>query len=90
MSMRSATGNTGRKHLCFDRLLDEQPYWALCFWLLGAALVLAGSAVISLTATPLVLPLQALFFAALFAWAVWRCLRLATRPRAAGSARRKC
>ncbi|QFI63718.1 hypothetical protein D0Y83_10935 [Qipengyuania flava] len=71
MSMRSATGNTGRKHLCFDRLLDEQPYWALRFWLLGAALVLAGSAVISLTAKPLVLPLQALFFAALFAWAVW-------------------
>lgn len=71
MSERSPVANTGRKHLCFDRLLDEQPHWALRFWLLGAALVLAGSVVFSLTATPLVLVLQALFFAALFTWAVW-------------------
>jgi hypothetical protein len=71
MSKRSAAANTGRKHLCFGRLLDEQPHWALRFWLLGAALVLTGSAVLSLTASPLVLALQALFFAALFAWAVW-------------------
>ena len=35
MRARSVAENTGRKHLCFDRLLDEQPDWAL--WPLFAA-----------------------------------------------------
>lgn len=71
MSNRPVAGMTTRKHLCFDRLLEEKPGWAARYRLLGAALVVVGSAVLSLPREPYAFALQAVFFMLVFAWTLW-------------------
>ena len=70
-SNRPVAGKTARKHLCFDRLLEEKPGWAARYRLLGAALVVVGSAVLSLPREPYAFALQAVFFMHVFACTLW-------------------
>lgn len=71
MSNRPVAGKTARKHLCFDRLLEEKPGWVVRYRLLGAALVVVGAAVLSLPREPYAFALQAVFFLLPFAWTLW-------------------